>query len=95
MAYGHSFTSRRQLRGNNTYYFIIEFISFTNSKLIYELSRIIGQVPACQLLKRGWGDTNLRLVQTNDVSVVIAIAIISVVARVLRPSVNQYEVSAR
>ena len=38
---------------------------------------------------------DLRFVHTSDVRVVIAIAIVSVVARVLRPSVNQYDVSAR
>ena len=38
---------------------------------------------------------DLRHVHTSDVSVVnAAIAIVSVVARVLRPSVNQYDVSA-
>ena len=36
----------------------------------------------------------LKAVHTKDVSVAIEIAIVSVAAIVLRPSVNQYDVSA-
>ena len=36
-----------------------------------------------------------RLVHTSPISVVIAIAIISVVVGVLRPTVNQHDVSGR
>ena len=39
--------------------------------------------------KRIHGETLKRLLHISDVSVVITIAVVSVVARVLRPSVNQ------